>query len=343
MRRVLLGVMVLLAGLCSVTVALGGWPGPADPAAAHTQVIAACDDYACVRSALRAALDDLGPQGALEAYAATKPTSGFGIDCHGAAHELGEWAWADYGRAAWFAFDSNVCNYGYYHGAMVEIARSLSLDEFVSIAHELCEVQPLPVAVLPGRECAHGFGHAVIHLTDSVADAVGKCNSFPGERFRRRCSEGIAKDMLRYETVVNTTDFARCGDWPTADRGVCYYITGAYAVVHAPVEGLALVAEFCLAADGELRAECLAGLGRGIAMKSVGEDQRRPGEWADIVCRGFVECAEDFGRSVFYVRNDVAWTRDECTRLGAALAAACETGLRRADADDGDSLSASGF
>ena len=344
MRRVLLGFSLLLAAVISLVVATFGLPSSGDPVAAHARVIGACSDYACVRTALRSALDDLGPRGALEAYAATKPTSGFGIDCHGAAHELGEWAWADYGRAAWFAFDTNVCNYGYYHGAMVEIARSLSLGEFIAIAHELCETDPLPVKVLPGRECAHGFGHAVIHLTDSVAAAVEKCNAFPGERFRRRCNEGIAKDLLRYETVVNTADFDRCADWPASDRGVCFYITGAYAVVHAPVEGLALVAEFCIATtDDGLRGECLAGLGRGIAMKSVGEDQRHPGEWAKIVCRGFTECAADFGRSVFYVCNDVAWSTAECGRLGGALAEACAAGVRRADADDGDSLSTSGF
>lgn len=331
-KKLLLFVAVLgaLAGL----LAFRASSSPADREEFHARALAACEDYRCVRRALKNALDDLGPRGALAAYASTSPSSGFGIDCHGAAHELGEWAWRDYGRAAWFAFPDIVCNYGYYHGMMVEIARSLDLEEFSSLAHELCEKDPLPSEVLPGRECAHGFGHAVIHLTGSVETAVARCNTFEGERFRRRCNEGIAKDLLREETGVDERDFALCSNWPASDRGVCAYITAAYAVVHADDAALGSVAGFCAGLPTAVESEeCLSGLGRGIAMRAVGEDYRTPGVWAALICGTSDLCAEDFGRSVFYVRDDVAWSSKECSSLPATSVAACRRGVDFAAAD----------
>lgn len=331
-KKLLLFVAVLgaLAGLLAFRAA----SSPADREEFHTRALAACEDYRCVRRALKNALDDLGPRGALAAYASTSPSSGFGIDCHGAAHELGEWAWRDYGRSAWFPFPEIVCNYGYYHGMMVEIARSLELEEFSSLAHELCEKSPLPAEVLPGRECAHGFGHAVIHLTGSVETAVGRCNGFEGERFRRRCNEGIAKDLLREETGVDERDFALCGNWPAPDRGVCSYITAAYAVVHAEESVLGSVSAFCsdLPTVDESE-ECMAGLGRGIAMRAVGEDYRTPGTWAATVCGTSTVCAEDFGRSIFYVRDDTVWSNQECEALPVASVASCRRGVGFAAAD----------
>jgi hypothetical protein len=330
-RSVLLGLSLL--GLLVGVLGFRSFSAPA-PESRYVEALEACEDYRCVRRALRNALDDLGPKGALTAYAATDPTSGFGIDCHGAAHELGEWAWRDYGRDAWFSFPELVCNYGYYHGAMVEIARTMGLEEFTALARELCEVDPLPASVLPGRECAHGFGHAVYYLTFSIKESVTRCNAFEGERFRRRCNEGIAKDILREEKVVDTEDFDKCGAWPSADRGVCAYITGAYAVVHADEKDLGQVSRFCVGlTTSEESGECFAGLGRGIAMRSVGEDFREPGRWAALICGDSVLCANDFGRSVFYVRDDLEWATGECRRLPDALQPHCREGVEFASVD----------
>lgn len=330
-RALLLGLSLL--GLLVAVLTFRGFSAPAS-GSQHQQAIEACEDYRCVRRALRNALDDLGPEGALAAYAATNPSSGFGVDCHGAAHELGEWAWRDYGRASWFAFPDLVCNYGYYHGAMVEIARTMDLEGFTDLAHELCEKDPLPASILPGRECAHGFGHAVYYLTFSVDESVARCDAFEGERFRRRCNEGIAKDILRDEKVVNEEDFARCGNWPLSARGVCAYITGAYAVVHAKEPALSKVSEFCSAQPSLNESEeCFSGLGRGIAMRSVGEDYRTPGVWAAMLCAGSEACANDFGRSVYYVRDDADWAASECRRLEEALIARCIDGVKFAETD----------
>jgi len=273
-------------------------------------------------------LASVGPGEVLAAYRATSPDSGGPIDCHDATHRLGERAFAELGVAAWVS-GGNVCNFGFYHGFMVGASARAELGEFEELAHLLCEERALPEADLPGPECVHGFGHAVFHLTGSLAGAVSRCAAFGEGLYRRRCNEGAVKDGLMVKPDVTEEDFAACDGLGAADRGTCVYVTAAYAGVRA--QDLAAVAAVCdRRPEGDLRRECEEGLGRGVSMRAVGERFTTPGVWAGVVCGGSADCAYGFGRSVYFIRNDMAWSLGECAGFAAGSRSRCESGVRAA-------------
>jgi hypothetical protein len=287
--------------------------------------LAACRTNDCVVSVMFAALESEGPEGVLAAYSSTNPDSGGGVDCHDAAHRLGEYAWEEYGFAAWVA-GGNVCNFGYYHGFMVGASADASLEEFTGLAHRLCAESPLPEEDLPGPECVHGFGHAVFHLSGTLSVAVDRCAAFSEAAFRRRCNEGAVKDSLMVKPTVTEEDFGVCAQLSDVDEGTCVYVTAAYSVVRA--SDLASASSVCSARpQGDLLRECREGLGRGVSMRAVGERFPSPGEWAVEVCDDSAECAFGFGRSVYFIRNDVPWSLSQCAAFGTASVARCREGV----------------
>lgn len=322
--------MVLLFGVLlvvSVWLALfvGGVVGR-DVRAGLEGRLAACRTNDCVVEALFAGLAEVGPREVLDIYRGTSPNSGGSIDCHDATHRLGERAFADLGVAAWVP-GGNVCNFGYYHGLMVGASAGAEVGEFEALAHLLCEERALPETDLPGPECVHGFGHAVLHLSGSLREATSRCSAFGEGRYRRRCNEGVFKDGLMKRSFVTERDFQACDDVAAADRGTCVFVTAAYAVVRA--DDIGSVFEVCTRRPGGvLRGECEEGLGRGVSMRAVGERFREPGRWAVEVCGSSVSCAFGFGRSVYFIRNDEVWSLGQCAGFAAVLRARCEDGVR---------------
>lgn len=293
--------------------------------------LAACATNDCVVTVLLEGLASRGPSEVLSAYRRTDPDSGGSIDCHDATHRLGERAFRDLGLAAWVP-GGNVCNFGFYHGFMVGASADASLSEFEDLAHELCDVVALPETDLPGEECVHGFGHAVFHLTGSLSGAVERCEAFGNDLYRRRCNEGAVKDGLMVKPAVTESDFAACAELGSDDEGTCVYVTSAYAVVRA--EDLSTVPAVCASQPvGELRRECDEGLGRGVSMKAVGERFTTPGVWAGEVCGTSADCAYGFGRSVYFIRNDLEWSQGECGVFPAPLRERCVEGVGDAPRD----------
>jgi hypothetical protein len=284
----------------------------------------ACSTNDCVVSVLLDGLAAKGPGSVLKAYRDIDPDSGGSIDCHDATHRLGEEAFLTHGQDAWVP-GGNVCNFGFYHGFMVGASAQASLTEFVALAHELCDVVALPETDLPGEECVHGFGHAVFHLTGSLDSAVAHCAAFTDESYRRRCNEGAVKDGLIVKPDVTDDDFAACASLGK-DQGTCVYVTAAYAVVRTL--NLASMPAVCGKQSGEeLRRECEEGLGRGVSMRAVGQRFTTPGVWAGEVCGDSAHCAYGFGRSVYFIRNDRAWSEAECMVFADILRTRCEEGV----------------
>jgi hypothetical protein len=293
--------------------------------------LAACATNDCVVSVLLEGLASRGPSEVLAAYRRTDPDSGGSIDCHDATHRLGERAFRDLGLEAWVP-GGNVCNFGFYHGFMVGASADASLTEFEGLAHELCDVAALPETDLPGEECVHGFGHAVFHLTGTLSGAVKRCEAFGNVLYRRRCNEGAVKDGLMVKRDVTEADFASCAELGHEDEGTCVYVTAAYAVVRA--ENLAAVPGVCAVRPaGEIRRECEEGLGRGVSMKAVGERFTTPGVWAAEVCGTSPHCAYGFGRSVYFIRNDLEWSQGECVVFTDLLRDRCVEGVGDAPRD----------
>lgn len=316
-----LGLVVAALGVLVVVVR------PAEPSLPES--LAACQTNDCVVEILLAALEERPPQEVLTSYASTEPNSGGNIDCHDATHRLGEAAWRAMRFDAWVG-SGNVCNFGYYHGFMVGAAQDADIEAFVALAERLCVTDALPEGDLPGAECLHGFGHAVFHLTDSVTAAVERCDAFAslGDQFRRRCNEGVAKDSLITKPDVTQEDFQRCATWPAGDQGTCVYVTAAYAVVRAAA--LDTVKSVCAPiGDADLLRECHDGLGRGVSMRAVGQRFREPGQWAEKVCGSMTECAFGFGKSVYFIRNDVDWSLTQCAVFSAEQLERCRDGVRR--------------
>lgn len=319
-RRLLLASVVVLVAAASVAVAVRSSAPPSLSAR-----LEACRTNDCVVSVMLSALAEVGPGGVLDAYASIRPDSGGTIDCHDATHRLGERAWEEFGFDAWVA-GGNVCNFGYYHGFMVGASSKASLEEFTGLAHRLCEASPLPAEDLPGPECVHGFGHAVFHLTGSLPGAVERCAAFDEEGFRRRCNEGAVKDGLMVKPTVTEEDFRACSDLGPEDEGTCVYVTAAYSVVRAA--DLARAGQVCANRRPDvLLRECLEGLGRGVSMRAVGERFPSPGEWAALVCGSSEECASGFGRSVYFIRNDAAWSSEQCGVFPGPQGERCRAGV----------------
>jgi hypothetical protein len=324
-RLGVLSVLLLVLALLPLYWALGAAPKPS--ADALTTRLAACTDNPCVSDILLAALDEYDPATVLAAYAATNPNSGAGVDCHDAVHRLGEKAWSALKFDAWVGSGS-ICNFGYYHGFMVGAAEDLDVEGMVDVVHRLCEEEPLPELDLPSEECVHGFGHAVVHVTGSPTEASGWCAAFQEYSVRRRCNEGVVKDVLMYQGSVTDEDFERCNTFDALDVGTCVYVSAAYSVVRA--KGLDLRETVCdrFLSTAGLFSECLNGLGRGVSMKAVGERFPDPGIWAVVVCGDSVECAGQFGRSVYFIRNSAAWSYVQCAFLPEAdLVGACHAGV----------------
>lgn len=308
-----------------------------------TASMEACRTNDCLVAVLDASLLDVGARRTLEAFARTEPNSGGTIDCHDAVHQLGEAAWKQSGVTNWVPGGS-VCNWGFYHGFLVAASADLTLDEFVDLADRLCVTDPLPLVDLPGPECLHGFGHAVLHLTGSELAAVERCAAFSslGERVRRRCNEGVAKDGLIQVEFVTDEVLARCESWPELDRGTCVYVTSAYAVVRAAGPELETVHRVCDLIDdasvfanvslrGELEQECRDGLGRGVSMRAVGERFTDPSVWAEDVCGADDVCAFGFGKSVFFIRNDLQWSLEQCEVFAGTQYERCREGVRQVE------------
>lgn len=292
--------------------------------AALSSQLEACTTNDCVVAVLLDGLASEGPSGVLAAYRGTRPDSGGSIDCHDATHRLGEEAFRVDGLAAWVP-GGNVCNFGFYHGFMVGASADASLEEFEALAHRLCDVSALPETDLPGEECVHGFGHAVFHLTGSLPAAVERCAAFGNDLYRRRCNEGAVKDGLMVKPDVTEADFSACARLGR-DEGTCVYVTAAYAVVRA--RDLGQVRSVCAPRPaGDLRRECEEGLGRGVSMRAVGERFTTPGAWASVVCGESSACAHGFGRSVYFIRNDRAWSEGECAVFTGDLRDRCREGV----------------
>lgn len=321
--RLLLPLLVL-APAALISVGVFAFRGGSSEASLSSQ-LEACVTNDCVVAVLLDGLAAEGPTEVLEAYRGIEPDSGGSIDCHDATHRLGEEAFRVHGLDAWVP-GGNVCNFGFYHGFMVGASADASLTEFERLAHELCDDVALPETDLPGEECVHGFGHAVFHLTGSLPGAVERCTAFGDDRYRRRCNEGAVKDGLMVKPAVTDEDFAACGLLGELDQGTCVYVTAAYAVVRA--RDLAAVPSVCAPQPaGELRRECEEGLGRGVSMRAVGERFTTPGVWAGLVCGDSVDCAYGFGRSVYFIRNDEAWSKSECSVFAGGLRVRCEEGV----------------
>jgi hypothetical protein len=287
----------------------------------------ACQTNDCVVELLLTGLAADGPEQTLAAYASTSPNSGGSIDCHDATHRLGEKAWQSAGFKAWVG-SGNVCNFGYYHGLMVGASENADVDEFAALAQRWCVDEALPVKDLPGAECLHGFGHAVFHLSDSITEAVDRCDAFAslGPTYQRRCNEGVIKDSLIGKPAVTIEDFERCATWPLEDQGTCVYVTSAYAVVRAA--DLGAVRQVCeLVTSVDLVRECQDGLGRGVSMRAVGQRFQNPSQWALEVCGTDQECAFGFGKSVYFIRNDQDWSIKQCGVFDAHQRDRCRAGV----------------
>jgi len=288
--------------------------------------LVACRTNECVVEVLFEGLASLGPGKVLGVYGSLSPNSGGAIDCHDATHRLGERAFVDFGVAAWVP-GGGICNFGYYHGFLVGASAATETEDFETLAYMLCEEKALPESDLPGSECAHGFGHAVYHLSGSLPEASARCAAFGGGVYRRRCTEGAVKDVLSRQPFVTERDFAACDGIVATDRGACVYVTAAYAVVRT--NNIGSVSEVCnLHSSGEMRRECEGGLGRGVSMRAVGERFREPGRWALEVCGTSSLCGFGFGRSMYFIRYDEDWSLKECARLVPGPRAGCEDGVR---------------
>lgn len=217
-------------------------------------ILSRCDPYkgkrhelqTCWKKVFEDITDKFGIDNALARLNELKNTNiEFAADCHVYAHKIGEKAYARYKGNPRFSIseNTNLCNFGFYHGFMQEFA---SHNENLDTAREFCirvleETKTKNGILNPGiygSNCDHGMGHglayknAITHWGDEntiAQTSVADCKTLSKVDLRE-CINGVYGgiaamyfELHGYKLSMDKNDpFRLCKERPQEELVLCY-------------------------------------------------------------------------------------------------------------------------
>jgi hypothetical protein len=123
--------------------------------------------------------------------AASRYPEAFLVNCHRAAHYLGEYAGETIGVLdEALALGDPFCQFGYYHGVVEGYARVTPtlFEELPGLCYHI----DADVTSTGHAECSHSLGHAIVTRTDNdVAEGIRYCRALRTRDERKACATGI--------------------------------------------------------------------------------------------------------------------------------------------------------
>jgi len=131
----------------------------------------------------------------------------FLVNCHRAAHYLGEYAGETIPDVdAALELGTPFCQFGYYHGVMEGYARVTPtlFEELPTLCLRLDE----DVNSTAYAECSHSMGHAIVTRTDNdVAEGIKYCRRLASRDERKACTTGIYMSWSnKLDAAINERD-----------------------------------------------------------------------------------------------------------------------------------------
>jgi hypothetical protein len=185
------------------------------------------------RRLVETSLPVIGANGALDGIESVWPK------CHSEAHDLGKVIFArlrDVGMGLRVCADR--CNSGCMHGVLMEAFTTigkpsphhLDLAVLKPAIKDLCQRNPVMTASYSPGDCAHGVGHALMHLAGyEIPEAVKACEGNENPAMEYYCATGA---YMEYVTERDPQDAATKSLLYPCDQYVYPAACARYKMVH---------------------------------------------------------------------------------------------------------------
>lgn len=205
----------------------------------------------------------------LENYISKNPNQA--STCHVIAHSLGRKAWKKFeDLSEIYREETNVCSFGFLHGAITEAISTMPRDEIVSKSNQFCD-KLRNINVVAEDECFHGLGHAFVVKFSDFKESITLCEKFNLNKNSQSCLQGA---VMEYSSTFpkNEIEAANLSSKLYSDCTIlenkliaegCVFAVSSPSIRSDGKEGNSTKAwERCLKLSEEYLSRCAMGIGQ---------------------------------------------------------------------------------